>query len=117
MIRFFIRFLDVAGIERQSLVYRLQIHETADVEAAQGYWLEVTGATPAQFRRPSLKRHKPTTNRYNVGEFYRGCLRIEVRRSLVLFQRIEGWAQAVMAGPPSDNGDDPVVAGLGQQSD
>lgn len=99
MIRFFIRFLDVAGVERKDLVHRLQIHETADVEAAQRYWLEVTGADPAQFRRPSLKRHKPATNRTNVGENYHGCLRIEVRRSLELFQRIEGWAQAVMASP------------------
>lgn len=99
MIRFFIRFLDVAGVERKDLVYRLQIHETADVQAAQRYWLEVIGADPAQFRRPSLKRHKPATNRTNVGEEYHGCMRIEVRRSLELFQRIEGWAQAVMDSP------------------
>ena len=99
MIRFFIRFLDVAGIERKDLVYRLQIHETADVEAAQRYWLEVTDADPTQFRRTSLKRHNPHTNRSNIGQEYHGCLRIEVRRSVELFQQIEGWAHAVMASP------------------
>src|SRR5215469_16648073 len=97
MIRFFIRFLDVAEVERQALVYRLQIHETADVEAAQRYWLDLTGGEPTQFRRPSIKRHNPATNRANVGDRYHGCLRIEVRCSTKLFHRIEGWAQAVMA--------------------
>lgn len=104
MIKFFIRFLDVAGVDRRAHVYRLYIHETADVEAAQRYWLDVTGADPEQFRRPSLKRHKPATNRTNTGESYHGCLRVEVRRSLMLFQRIEGWAQGVMGPLPSDLG-------------
>jgi predicted transcriptional regulator len=99
MIRFFIRFLDIAGVERKDLVCRVYIHQTADVEAAQRYWLEVTGCDLTQFRRPSLKRHNPVTKRSNVGAEYHGCLRIEVRRSLELFQRIEGWAHAVMASP------------------
>lgn len=109
MIRFFIRFLGVAGVEPKDLVYRVQIHETADVEAAQRYWLEITGADPSQFRRPSIKRHNPATNRTNVGERYHGCLRLEVRRSLELFQQVEGWALAVMTSSLSGNGTDAVA--------
>jgi hypothetical protein len=97
LIGLFARFLDVAGVHRDRLIYRVQIHETADADAAQKYWLKVTGADPAQFRRPSLKRHRPTTTRKNTGTGYHGCLRMEVRRSTDLYRKIEGWAAAAMA--------------------
>src|SRR5215470_20109097 len=78
LITFFLRFLDATGIGRNMLVYRVYIHETADVARAECFWLEVTGAEPTQFRRPTLKRHHPRTVRKNVGADYRGCLRVEV---------------------------------------
>ena len=96
LICFFMRFLAVAGIGRERLICRLHIHETADVDAAQRFWLEVTGLEPEQFARPTLKRHKPTTNRKNTGDGYHGCLRIDVRRGAALYRRIEGWAVAAM---------------------
>ena len=99
LIRFFLRFLDTAGIARDDLIFRVYIHETADLAAAQLFWLDLTGAPPGQFRRPVLKRHNPKTVRKNVGEGYRGCLRIDVRRSGDLYRMIEGWAAAAMAGP------------------
>ena len=94
----FLRFLDTAGIGRDRLIYQVQIHESADVRTAQEFWLSVTGADPAQFRRPTLKRHNPRTVRTNTGEDYHGCLRIEVRRSTGLYRKIEGWAAAAMRG-------------------
>jgi hypothetical protein len=99
LIGFFLRFLDTADIERDALVFRVYIHESANVEAAQRFWLDVVGAQPSQFRRPALKRHNPKTVRKNVGEGYHGCLRIDVRRSSDLYRRIEGWAAAAMLGP------------------
>lgn len=96
LIRFFLVFLAVAGIERDNLIFRLHIHESADIERAQRFWLEVTGADAAQFRRPTLKRHNPKTVRKNTGEGYHGCLRVEVRRSVELYRQIEGWASASM---------------------
>jgi hypothetical protein len=98
LIRFFLRFLEAAAIGREDLVYRVQIHETADVEAAQWFWLDVTQAHPAQFRRPTLKRHNPKTVRKNTGGDYHGCLRIDVLRGSALYRQIEGWATAAMAG-------------------
>ena len=53
---------------------------------------------PRQFRRPTLKRHNPTTIRKNTGDDYHGCLRVEVRRSADLYRQIEGWAAAAMDG-------------------
>jgi transcriptional regulator with XRE-family HTH domain len=98
LIRFFLRFLDTAGTPRTDLVFRVFIHENADVESAQQFWLEVTGAAVHQFLTPTLKRHNPKTVRKNVGENYHGCLRIDVRRSADLYHRIEGWAAAGMDG-------------------
>lgn len=97
LISFFLRFLDVAGIERDRLIFRIYIHQSADVEAAETFWLETVKAAPAQFRKTTLKKHNPATIRRNTGEGYHGCLRIDVRRSADLYGKIEGWAAAAMA--------------------
>ncbi len=97
LITFFLRFLDAAGIDRAQVRYRIYIHETADVERAGHFWLEMTGADPAQFHHPTLKRHNPKTVRWNTGDEYHGCLRIDVQQSADLYRRIEGWARAAMA--------------------
>jgi hypothetical protein len=98
LIGFFLRFLDTAGTPRDELIFRVYIHESARIDTAQQFWLDLTGAKPSQFRRPVLKRHNPKTVRKNVGGDYRGCLRIDVRRSGDLYRRIEGWAAAALSG-------------------
>jgi AcrR family transcriptional regulator len=95
LITFFLRFLDAAGVNRDDLIFRVHIHENADVEAAQRFWLKITGTRPSQFRPPTLKHHNPKTHRTNVGENYYGCLRIDVRRSSALYRRIDGWTSAI----------------------
>jgi transcriptional regulator with XRE-family HTH domain len=97
LIRFFLRFLNEAGIGLERLVFRVYIHGTADVAAAERFWLTVTGADPSQFRKAVLKTHNPKTVRKNVGEDYHGCLRIDVMRSADLYRRIEGWVRAAMS--------------------
>jgi hypothetical protein len=97
LVKFFLRFLDVAGVDSGRLVFRPYIHENADVDAAQRFWLNVTQAQPAQFRSPTLKRHNPGTVRKNSGDDYHGCLRIDVLCSTELYRKIEGWATATMA--------------------
>jgi transcriptional regulator with XRE-family HTH domain len=98
LVRFFLRFLQAAGVERDDLILRVCIHENAGAEAAQRFWVEVTGVSPSQFRSPTLKRHNPKTVRMNVGGNYHGCLRLEVRRSGELYRKIEGWASAITMG-------------------
>ncbi len=97
LIGLFLRFLEAAGVERDRLIYQVQIHESADVQAAQRYWQIVTEADGAQFRRPTLKRHNPRTVRKNTGDDYHGCLRVEVRCSTGLYRKIEGWAAAAIS--------------------
>jgi transposase len=96
LIRFFLRFLEATGIARTNLRFRIYIHESADVEAAQRFWLDVTEAPAGQFLTPTLKRHNPKTIRKNVGEDYHGCLRIDVHRSADLYRKIEGWVAGIM---------------------
>jgi hypothetical protein len=98
LISFFIRFLDAVGVPRDDLVLRVHIHETADVESAQRFWLDVTGVPPDQFGKPMLKKHNPKTVRKNTGSDYHGCLRIDVRHGAGLYRKIEGWASAAMTG-------------------
>jgi transposase len=104
LIKFFLRFLEVAGVAPERFIFRVYIHESADADAAERFWLDVTQAHPAQFRNPTLKRHNPRTVRKNTGDDYHGCLRVDVRRSVDLYRQIEGWALAVMAniGDPTE---------------
>jgi transcriptional regulator with XRE-family HTH domain len=102
LIRFFLDFLGAAGVPLEQLIFRAYIHERADAEAAQQFWLAITKARPSQFRGPTLKRHNPTTVRKNTGKDYHGCLRIDVRRSSGLYRQIEGWAAAAMSSRRAD---------------
>ena len=95
LISFFLLFLDTAGITRSDLAFQLQIHETADVESAERFWLGVTGARAEQFGKTYLKHHNPLTTRKNTGEDYHGCLRVDLKHSCELYRKIEGWSYAV----------------------
>lgn len=96
LIRLFLRFVEVVGTPCADLTFRLEIHESTNVASGEAFWLDVTGAQPEQFRRTLLKPANLRTNRHNTGSDYRGCLRVEVRRSSALYLRIEGWAGAIM---------------------
>ena len=116
LVKFFLRFLDVAGITRERLIFRVHIHENADVAAAQQFWLEVTQAQSDQFRRPTLKRHNPRTVRKNIEADYHGCLTIKVRRGTHVYPKIEGWAGAAMS-EPGGAGNQPVARARAGRTD
>jgi hypothetical protein len=77
LVTLFLRFLQVVGVPLGDVVFCLSIHESADIRAAETFWLDVTGADPGQFRKPTLKPHNPNPMRKNVGTRYHGCLRID----------------------------------------
>jgi hypothetical protein len=99
LILFFLHFLEVAGIARDRIFCRVSIHESADIAGTEQFWRRVTTLPDDQFRRPTLKRHNPTTIRKNTGDSYHGCLIVRVRGGCELYRQIEGWASAVMADP------------------
>jgi transposase len=95
LIKVFMSFLRIVGIPADRLEFRIQIHETADVSAALAWWSDQVGVPAQAFRRTTLKRHRPTTNRRNVGDSYHGCLSVSVRKGRELYWWIEGVIQAI----------------------
>ncbi|WP_037610951.1 hypothetical protein [Streptacidiphilus rugosus] len=111
MIDVFLAWLRMLGVERRHLRFRVAIHESADVSAAERFWAGRVGAD-ACFGSTTLKRHNPKTTRHNVGTGYHGCLTVYVRRSAWLLRRIEGaWCGIVGAAtlPGADCGQSAVV--------
>jgi transcriptional regulator with XRE-family HTH domain len=98
MIRVFLAWLDLLGVERDRLRFTVMIHESADVTGAERYWAEFVGAERSSFNKTTLKRHNPKTVRKNTGDSYRGCLVIKVRRSADLYRRIEGSWYGIVLG-------------------
>ncbi|MEU7619096.1 resolvase [Micromonospora rifamycinica] len=94
LLRLFLRFLAACGVDRSVPTYRVSIHESADVAAAERWWAAALEVPPDRFRRATLKRHQPTTRR-NTGEDYHGCLVIDVPKSRELYWKIEGIVAAL----------------------
>ena len=98
MIKVFLAWLDLLGIERERLRFTVMIHENADVARAEQFWAELVSADLSAFNKTTLKRHNPKTVRKNVGVSYRGCLVIKVLKGAELYRRIEGaWSGLVLA--------------------
>ncbi len=96
MIKFFLTFLDKAGVARQRLRYCVHIHESGDLVAATRYWAGVAAAAPDQFTKPVIKHHTPRTTTPGGNPDYHGCLLVSVSSSSELYHQISGWANGVM---------------------
>ncbi|MFG2364279.1 hypothetical protein ACGFY3_21915 [Streptomyces mirabilis] len=101
MISVFLAWLDLLHVERERLRFRVMIHESADVVAAERYWADHVGADSGSFNKTTLKKHNPKTVRKNVGDIYRGCLVIYVLQSADLYRRIEGAWYGIVLGADS----------------
>lgn len=95
MIHVFVRWLEILGVGRDRFSCTVCIHDTADVAEATRYWAAIVGIPPERFRKPSIKKHNPDTNRITRGW---GCLRIHVTRSAALYRRVEGWWSGIAKG-------------------
>ncbi|MBW3639283.1 MAG: helix-turn-helix domain containing protein [Actinobacteria bacterium] len=98
LMRLFVRWLALVGVPPERWVVRLQIHETADVKAAEMYWRGILDLPDLSFAPATIKRHKPLTNRKNVGDTYHGCLSVYVRQGAHLLQQVEGWVVGALLG-------------------
>ncbi|MFI5665095.1 hypothetical protein [Streptomyces sp. NPDC051684] len=102
VIRFYLRWLDVLGVERERLRFRVSIHESADTTEAEKFWADLVGIEACTFQKASLKRHNTTTSRKNTAEAYRGCLIVYVLKSADLYRRMEGaWYGIVLGARPT----------------
>ncbi|OQD56130.1 hypothetical protein BM536_014440 [Streptomyces phaeoluteigriseus] len=98
MIRVFVSWLDLLGVEPERRRFSVAIHESADVPAAEAFWADQVGIEVDDLLKTSLKKHNPKTNRTNVGDTYHGCLRVAVLKSADLHRRVEGWWKGIAAG-------------------
>ncbi|MBB3080281.1 transcriptional regulator with XRE-family HTH domain [Streptomyces violarus] len=98
VISFFLRWLDVLGVERERLRFRVSIHESANVQEAEEFWAGLAGVAPATLQKATLKKHNPKTSRKNTSEAYRGCLIVYVLKSANLYRRMEGAWYGIVGG-------------------
>lgn len=91
MIRVYLAWLNLLGIEEERLRYCVMIHENANITGAERFWADFVGVDLSRFQKTTLKRHNPKTQRKNIGEGYHGCLVVRVLKSADLYRRIEGW--------------------------
>ena len=98
LVRMFLEALFLLGIEADRIGLRLHIHETADESAARQWWSSETAIPLERFARSTIKRHRPSTNRKNILDGYRGCVCVTVRQSRDLYQVVEGLFEALTAG-------------------
>ncbi|WP_329457473.1 hypothetical protein [Streptomyces sp. NBC_01497] len=98
VITLYLAWLDLLGVEREHLRFRVSIHESADVEGAERHWAGLARTDPSAFQPATLKKHNPKTVRKNVGGSYRGCLVVVVQQSADLYRRIEGWWYGIVRG-------------------
>ena len=96
VIKTYLAWLDLLGVDRARLTFRVLVHESADIEAAHLHWAAVAGVDVSVFARPTLKKHNPRTVRKNTGEGYQGCLVVCVARSAHLYKRIKGWWEGIV---------------------
>ncbi|MGW2629952.1 hypothetical protein ACWC2K_11560 [Streptomyces chattanoogensis] len=91
MIKVYMAWLRLLGVDRENLRFAVMIHESADVAAAERHWAHVVGVDVSALCKTTLKKHNPKTVRKNVGEGYQDCLVVRVLQSAELYRRIEGW--------------------------
>ena len=103
----YLAWLDSLGVERSRLRFSVNIHESADVPAAEQFWADHVDVETADLLKPGIKKHNPKTNRKNVGEGYYGCLRVRVLDSCDLYRRIEGWWYGIVEAANADRSECP----------
>ncbi|MGW2786111.1 hypothetical protein ACWC3X_33505 [Streptomyces populi] len=91
VVRVYLEWLGLLDVTPDRLRFRVMIHETADVAAAEQYWSALVGIDASALQPTTLKKHNPKTVRKNIGDSYRGCLVVRVLKGADLYRRIEGW--------------------------
>lgn len=106
VIRVFLAWLALLGVGRDQLTFRVAIHKSGDVDAAEQFWADVVGVDRAALDRTTLKRHEQRLARKLPSNAYVGCLCVKVRKSTDFNRQIVGWWRGIAAAvatvvPPS----------------
>ncbi|WP_328312401.1 hypothetical protein OG432_20445 [Streptomyces sp. NBC_00442] len=102
VIKVYLRWLELLGVSRERMRFRVSIHESGDVAGAEKFWAELADVDVSVFQRATLKKHNPRTKRKNTAQAYRGCLVIYVTKGADLYRRMEGaWYGIVLGADPA----------------
>jgi hypothetical protein len=101
VLRVFLAWLDLVGVNEADRTYRLTIHESAEIDTHEQWWAAELGIPLVSFARATVKRHNPKTIRHNVNDDYHGCLVVSVRRSSTLYDAIDGAWRRIVEGAQS----------------
>lgn len=76
--------------------YEIYIHRNSEYRLAEvkQYWAELLKCNPDTFY-VYFKKHNLKNYRKNIGNGYKGLLRIKVRRSAALNHKISGWIEGI----------------------
>lgn len=103
VISVYLRWLELQGVGRERMRFRVSIHESADVGKAEAFWAELVGVDVAVLQRATIKKHNPRTNRKNTADAYRGCLTVYITKGADLYRRMEGaWYGIVLSAHQPD---------------
>lgn len=84
------------SISDENLFFQLFIHERADIERAERYWMKNLGFSKDKLK-VYLKTHNPKTKRKRIGDDYFGVLSVVARKSIPLNRKIAGWVEGVVS--------------------
>jgi hypothetical protein len=101
VIKVYLRWLELLGVPRERMRFRVSIHESADASEAERFWADLAEVDASVFQRATLKKHNPRTTRKNTTDAYRGCLVIYVTQSADLYRRMEGAWYGIVLGADS----------------
>jgi hypothetical protein len=93
MLRVFLKWLKMLKVSSSDIYFELYVHETRkkDKELFRLWWSKKLQVDVGRISKVYFKKGAVLTNRRNVGDLYRGLLRIRVRRSTDLNRRVHGW--------------------------
>lgn len=81
------------GINKDDLRFRLYIHKVYQSENCEHWWAESLNVSPEQFLKTIIK---PSNRGVKKRPNYKGCLRIEVRNSKPLLNKMRFWQKMLV---------------------
>lgn len=98
MIKLFVKWLvEICKVQKNHIIYELYIHDNSRNRLAiiKSYWAKNLGVSAGNIQRVYYKKNKVGSNRKNIGDQYKGLVRVIVRKSTFLNRKIAGWIEGL----------------------
>jgi hypothetical protein len=96
MIMLFIKWLEVCGVIKDRLKFRLGVNESYrnNVQNIEAFWRNYLNINSSQFQKPFFQKVK-WQKKYDNPEAYHGVLRVRVSKSTDFLRKIHGWIAGI----------------------